>query len=81
MKSPITKNGKNVSAVRRNVTTTNTIMNTGPCVLIGSTTSLLSFSVNEPAIANMSPIGTNLPTKITIAVDIFQNGVFAEVPK
>jgi hypothetical protein len=56
-------------------------MNNGPCVLIGSITSLLSFTVNEPAIANIRPIGTYLPRKITNAVDKFQNGIFAEVPK
>lgn len=56
-------------------------MNIGPCVLMGSMSSLLSFMVNEPAIASMSAIGINLPRRITIAVEMFQNGVFAEVPK
>ena len=52
-----------------------------PRVFIGSITSFLSLSVNEPAIANIKPNGTNLPSNITIPVDQFQNGVFAEVPK
>ena len=77
----MTKNGKNVSAVRRKVTTTKIEMNNGPCVFMGSTTSFLSLMVNEPAMASIKPNGTYLPMKITIAVDKFQNGVFAEVPK
>ena len=66
---PIIKNGKKVSAVRRKVTTINTEMNKGPCVFIGSITSLLSLTVNEPAIANIKPKGTYLPRNITIAVE------------
>src|SRR5262245_54538983 len=71
---PITINGKNVNAVSRNVITTNTDINNGPCVLMGSITSFLSFMVNEPAIANIKPNGTNLPNNITIPIDQFQNG-------
>ena len=78
---PIIRKGKNDNAVNKNVMTTNTEMNKGPLVLIGSTTSFLSFNVNEPAIANIRPIGTYRPRNITIAVDQFQNEVSADVPK
>ena len=74
-------NGKKVSAVRRNVITNNTEIHNGPCVLIGSMASFLSLIVNEPAIASISTIGAYLPMNITIAVDQFQNGVLAEVPR
>jgi hypothetical protein len=61
--------------------TTNIEINKGPLVLIGSITSFLSFIVNEPAIANINPIGTYRPRNITMAVDQFQNEVSADVPK
>jgi hypothetical protein len=78
---PIIINGKNVKAVNRNVITTNTDINKGPCVLMGSITSFLSLMVNEPAIANIKANGTNLPNNITIPVDQFQNGVSADAAK
>ncbi len=74
-------NGKKVSAVKRNVITSNTEINKGPCVLIGSMASFLSLTVNEPAIARVMIIGGYLPRNITIALHQFQNGVLAEVPK
>ena len=61
--------------------TNSTEINNGPCVLIGSMASFLSLSVNEPAIASIMTIGGYLPRSITIAVDQFQNGVLAEVPR
>ena len=45
-------------------------MKSWPCVFIGSITSFLSFTVNEPAIASMRPIGMYLPTSITNPVEI-----------
>lgn len=65
----------------RKVITINTEMNKGPCVFIGSITSLLSFIVNEPAIASIRPKGAYLPRNIPIAVETLKNGVFAELPK
>jgi hypothetical protein len=73
--------GKKVSAVKRKVIVINTEINKGPCVLTGSMASFLSLSVNEPAIARLMIIGGYLPRNIIIAVDQFQNGVLAEVPK
>jgi hypothetical protein len=73
--------GKKVSAVKRKVIVINTEINTGPCVLTGSMASFLSLSVNEPAIARLMIIGGYLPRNMIIAVDQFQNGVLAEVPR
>src|SRR5215813_5123903 len=78
---PSTMKGKKASTVSKNVMTNNTEINNGPCVLIGSMASFLSLSVNEPAIASINIRGGYLPRNITIAVDQFQNGVLAEVPK
>lgn len=61
--------------------TTSIEMNKGPLVLIGSITSFLSLIVKDPAIASINTIGIYLPRNITIAVDQFQNGVSANVPK
>src|SRR5215472_16395381 len=78
---PSTMKGKKASTVSKNVMTNNTEINNGPCVLIGSIASFLSLSVNEPAIASINISGGYLPRNMTIAVDQFQNGVLAEVPK
>ena len=77
---PITRNGKNVSAVSKNIVIVIITVNNTPCVLMGSIASFLSLTVKEPAIASIRPIGTYLPNSITSPVDIFQNGVSADAP-
>src|SRR5581483_2535497 len=78
---PITRKGKKVSAVSRNVMISRIVMNRGPFVFMGSITSFLSLTVKEPAIAIISPNGTYLPRNITIPVVQFQNGRLADEPK
>jgi hypothetical protein len=78
---PIAKNGKKVRAVKMNTMMDNTPIKRKPEVFIGSTTSFLSLRVNDPAIANINTIGINRPSNMTHAVDQFQNGVFADVPR
>src|SRR5579871_5934058 len=79
--TPMTRKGRKARAVSTNVTPIRVMVKGHPSVRIGSGVSRRSFVANDPAMAIMKTTGRYRPTTITMAVEMFQNGVFAKVPR